>query len=134
MKRRLAGAAAGAVAGYALLVEPRRLVVRHHRFALPHWPAELDGFRVGVLSDFHAGAPHAGAGAMEKWVERMNAEHPDLVLLGGDYTDAHPLFGGRMSPDRIAAQLDAAARAARGGRRARQPRLEALRRARCGWR
>ena len=35
----------------------------------------------------------------------MNAEHPDLVLLGGDYTDAHPLFGGRMAPDRIAAQL-----------------------------
>ena len=54
MIRRLAGAAAAAAAGYALLVEPRRLVVRHHRLALPHWPAELDGFRVGVLSDFHA--------------------------------------------------------------------------------
>ena len=35
----------------------------------------------------------------------MNAEAPDLVLLGGDFTDAHPLWGRRLAPERIAERL-----------------------------
>ena len=37
----------------------------------------------------------------------MNAEAPDLVLLGGDFTDAHWPFGGRLAPERIAERLAA---------------------------
>ncbi len=103
--RRALIAAGAAVAVYAGVVEPRRLAVRRHRLTLRHWPAALDGLRVGVLSDLHAGAPHASANAIAKWVAAMNAERPDLVLLGGDYTDAHPIFGGRLPADRIAALL-----------------------------
>ena len=102
---KVAGAAAVAVAGYAGLVEPRRLVVRRTTLALPRWPAALDGLRVGVMSDFHGGAPHAGEAAIGRWVARMNAERPDVVLLGGDFTDAHFLFGGRLAPERIAERL-----------------------------
>ncbi len=103
--RGIAAAAAAAVAGYASLVEPRRLVVRRQALALPHWPAALNGLRVGVMSDLHSGAIHASAGSIARWVDRMNAERPDLVLLGGDYTDAHFLFGGRVPAERIAALL-----------------------------
>jgi predicted MPP superfamily phosphohydrolase len=106
-------AGAAGVAAYAALVEPRRLVVRRHRLTLPHWPSELDGLRVGVLSDLHSGVVHASQDALAKWVARMNAEQPDVILLGGDYTDAHPLFGGRIAPDRIAERL-AELRAPRG--------------------
>ena len=92
---------------YAGWVEPRRLVVRDMRLALPRWPAALAGLRVGVLTDLHAGVLHAGEDAIARWVERMNAEAPDLVLLGGDFTDAHWLFGRRLSPERIAERLAA---------------------------
>jgi predicted MPP superfamily phosphohydrolase len=96
----LAGAALAAYAGW---IEPRRLVLREARLELPHWP--LAGVRVGVMTDFHAGAPHAGPQAIERWVTRMNEAAPDVVLLGGDFADAHFLFGGRMEPEAIAERL-----------------------------
>ena len=96
--------AVGLVA-YAGWVEPRRLVVRRWTLALPRWPAALAGLRVGVMTDLHGGVLHAGERAIGRWVDRMNAEAPDLVLLGGDFTDAHPLWGRRLPPERIAERL-----------------------------
>ena len=90
---------------YAGLVEPRGLVVHRWTLALPRWPAALAGLRVGVMTDLHAGVLHAGEGAIARWVARMNAEAPDVVLLAGDFTDAHPLYGRRLSPERIAERL-----------------------------
>ena len=107
MKRRVAAAAAVTVAAYASLVEPRRLVVRHHSLALPRWPAALSGLRVGVLADLHGGAPHGSLDAIGRWVDRMNALEPDVVLLGGDFADAHFLFGRRLAPELIAERLSA---------------------------
>jgi predicted MPP superfamily phosphohydrolase len=75
------------------------------RLALPRWPAALAGLRVGVMTDLHGGVLHAGEDAIARWVERMNAEAPDLVLLAGDYTDAHPWFGRKLPPERIAERL-----------------------------
>ena len=96
---------AGAALAWAALVEPRRLVTVRRTLHLPHWPASLDGLRVGVLSDLHAGAPHAGHKAIARAVERLNGEAPDAMLLLGDFTDAHPLWGGRVPPTAIAAEL-----------------------------
>jgi predicted MPP superfamily phosphohydrolase len=102
----LALAAAG-LAAYAGWVEPRRLVVRHDTLALPRWPAALSGLRVGVITDLHAGVLHVSEETVGRWVARMNAEGPDLVLLGGDFTDAHWLFGGRLAPERVGERLAA---------------------------
>jgi len=93
------------LAAYACWFEPRRLVVRRWTLALPRWPAALAGLRVGVMTDLHAGMLHAGEGAIARWVERMNAEAPDVVLLAGDFTDARPLYGRRLAPERIAERL-----------------------------
>ena len=60
-----AAAAAAALGAWSLWLEPRRLVVRREQLVLPAWPAALDGLRVGVLSDLHAGMPHAGLDAVE---------------------------------------------------------------------
>jgi hypothetical protein len=98
-------ATAAGVAAYATLVEPRRLTVRHVALALPQWPRDLDGLRVGVISDLHGGAPHAGASAIGRWVETMNAQRPDLVALTGDFVDAHFLFGRHLAPERVADRL-----------------------------
>ena len=115
MNRGRAALALGAagLAAYAGWFEPRRLVVRHDALALPRWPPSLAGLRVGVLTDLHAGVAHAGEAAIARWVERMNGETPDIVLLGGDFTDAHFAFGGRLAPERIAERL-AALRAPHG--------------------
>jgi predicted MPP superfamily phosphohydrolase len=106
MKAVAALAAAAAIA-WAAWIEPRRLVTVRRRLELPRWPAALDGVRVGVLSDLHAGAPHAGPKAIARAVERLNAEAPDAILLLGDYVDAHPLWGGRVAPADVARELGA---------------------------
>jgi uncharacterized protein len=105
--RRAAIGAAAAGALWAGWIEPRRLVTVRHTLELPGWPAALDGIRLGVMSDLHAGAPHAGTEAIARAVERLNAEAPDVMLLLGDFIDAHVLWGGRVPPELIARELGA---------------------------
>jgi predicted MPP superfamily phosphohydrolase len=80
----LVAVAAAATAAYAGWVEPRRLVTTRCTLRLPRWPPDLDGLRLGLLSDL-----------------------PDAILLLGDYIDAHPLWGGRLAPEKIAHALAA---------------------------
>lgn len=49
-------------------------------------PAELAGMKIAFLSDVHVDSDGA-LKRLEKAVSRLNAEQPDLVLLGGDYAD-----------------------------------------------
>jgi uncharacterized protein len=103
----LAALAAGAGLVWAGWIEPRRLVTVRRTLELPAWPAALDGLRLGVLSDIHAGAPHAGVDAIARAVARLNEEAPDVMLLLGDFIDAHVLWGGRIAPELIARELAA---------------------------
>jgi len=76
-----AAATAGAVVGaaYAGIVEPRRLRIRRLTLRLPRWPQRLDGLRVAVIADLHAGGPHVDEDRIEQIVGRVNGERPDLV-------------------------------------------------------
>ena len=103
--RAIVAAAAAAALAWAGWIEPRRLVTVRRTLELPRWPPALDGVRLGLLSDIHGGAPHAGAKSITRAVERLNDEAPDVVLLLGDYIDAHPLWGGRLPPEDIARAL-----------------------------
>jgi uncharacterized protein len=108
--RRFAAMAAGAAAAgvlWSAWIEPRRLVTVRRTLTPPGWPPSADGLRLGILSDLHAGAPHAGLPAIARAVERLNDEAPDAMLLLGDYIDAHPLWGGRLPPEAIARELGA---------------------------
>ncbi len=103
-------AAAGVVAGaglaaYAGWVEPRRLVVRELELALPRWPARLAGLRAGVMSDLHAGVPHAGLDAIGRAVDALNAREPDVHLLLGDYLDASQKWRRDLAPEQVAEAL-----------------------------
>lgn len=104
-----AGAAAGAaaLAAWALWVEPRRVVVRRVTLELPSWPARLDGLRVGLVSDLHAGAPHVDLGRVERIAALVQAQRPDLVALLGDYVDPEVAFGEELAPEAVAARLGA---------------------------
>jgi len=99
--------AAAAVAWRALWQEPRSDRVREIDLALPGWPAALDGLRVALLSDLHAGAPHVHEPRIERLVAAVDARRPDLVLLLGDYVDPTVTLGTRVAPGAVAARLGA---------------------------
>jgi uncharacterized protein len=102
--RRALLAAGAAVAAWAW-IEPLRLVVREDTLRLPAWPTALDGLRAGLMADLHGGVPHMGTDGIARAVRRLNAARPDIVLLLGDYIDASTLWGGRLTPEAIAAEL-----------------------------
>ncbi len=65
--------------------------------AVPGWPQALDGLRVAVVADVHAGAPWVGLGRVREIVARVVDAGPDLVLLLGDHlADVH--LGRRLDP------------------------------------
>ena len=81
---------------------------------LPRWPAALDGLRVGVLTDLHAGVPHAGLDAVERAAETLAAERPDIVCLLGDFIDRRTMFARPIVPTVLIERLAPLAAAPRG--------------------
>jgi uncharacterized protein len=100
-----AGAAAAGLAAWMGWIEPRRLVVKELELALPQWPETLDGVRLGVLSDLHAGVPHVSLERIGRVVDALNATRPDVHLLLGDHLDSSQIWRRRISPEAVAGQL-----------------------------
>ncbi len=78
----LGGATCG-LSGYAF-AEPRQLIVKRYRPALPQWPAALR-LRIALIADLHVCDPWMNVDRIHRIVERTNALKPDCVLLLGDY-------------------------------------------------
>jgi uncharacterized protein len=97
--------AAVLLGGWAFWLEPQRLVVHEESLDVPHWPDELSGFRLALLSDLHVGSPYWGLASLERLVERVNQERPEMVLLAGDYMINDVKFGTWIDPESIAAVL-----------------------------
>lgn len=80
---------AGAIGlAYGVKIEPRSLRLRQFLIGLPGLPAELDGIKIGFLTDFHVSGPGFGTELTAEAIEIMRQQQPDLLLLGGDYFDA----------------------------------------------
>jgi hypothetical protein len=70
-------------AAYSTLFEPTQPVLERVTWHLPHLPAQLDGFRIGQLSDSHLGLPFTARNL--RWaVKQMQREQPDLIVFTGD--------------------------------------------------
>jgi predicted MPP superfamily phosphohydrolase len=102
-----AGVAAAGIAWRALWQEPRSERLRELELGLPAWPAALDGLRVALVSDLHAGAPHVREERIERVVAAVRDQRPDLVLLLGDYIDYDVAFGSGVVPEAVAERLGA---------------------------
>ena len=63
--------------------EPR---LRELAIQIPGLPADADGLRIVHLTDLHVD-PITRGDRIRRIVERVNALHPDLVALTGDYVD-----------------------------------------------
>jgi len=60
-------------------------VVRRAAVTLPDWPAGAAPVRIALVSDIHAGNLVTDAARVARMVAIVNAQHPDLVLLAGDF-------------------------------------------------
>lgn len=103
------GMAVGAIASvslawflgvWAFLWEPETLVVRRVEVASSRWIGQP--LRIGVISDTHSGAPHMSEARLRAIVARLNAEHPDIIVLLGDYAGGHAPAEARSEAQRAA--------------------------------
>lgn len=62
--------------------------ISHYPVTLPRLPAVLNGTRIVMLSDLHLGSQF-GTNWFATLVDRVQALHPDLILLGGDIVEGH---------------------------------------------
>lgn len=90
----------GCTVFWGFLIEPNRLIVRDEMIQIAQWPRELNGLRIAVLSDIHAGGPFIDEQKLRTIVQRTNALQPEMILILGDFISGdgrrHPL---RMTPE-----------------------------------
>ena len=99
-----ASVAVGALALDLTVRTPRRLSVHDLPLAVPGWPAELDGLRIAVVGDVHAGSPWFPLARVREIVRRVVDARPDLVLLLGDHM-VDVTFGREHDPVDVAQAL-----------------------------
>jgi uncharacterized protein len=100
-----AACGAAALVWWAAWHEPRSLAAPEVRLALPRWPPELDGLRVALVADLHAGAGHMTPARVAWLVDRVLELDADLHLLLGDYLDSTHLGDGRARVHDVAREL-----------------------------
>lgn len=83
---------------WAVLWEPQQLVVRRVEATSIAWSGAP--LRIGVISDTHTDGPHMGAARLQRIVETMNAEQPDIVVLLGDFVGGSKSIAGRGEGER----------------------------------
>lgn len=111
----LAGAvtvASGALVGvvnYGAVYERYRLQRVDADLPVLGWPAALDGFRIGLITDLHHSAL-VSATLVATAVARLADAAPDLVVLGGDYVS----FADRRYVEPVAELLQPLTRAPHG--------------------
>jgi predicted MPP superfamily phosphohydrolase len=99
------GIAGAAAAAWALVVEPRRLVVRRVEIRSSRWPPARPPLRLALVSDLHAGGPHVDPERVARIAERVNRAEPDVVLLLGDFVDHEVTLGEDPAPEPVARAL-----------------------------
>jgi predicted MPP superfamily phosphohydrolase len=95
----------GSLGFYAFFIEPNRLVVRQETITIDNWPRELDGLRIAVLSDIHAGGWFVRDNKLRLIVDRTNALQPEMIVILGDYMSGQGWMSDRVVPEVFAATL-----------------------------
>lgn len=80
----VAGAGLAGAGVYGFAYERNRLTVTRATIGLPHWPAELEGLRIGILTDVHHSALVSQQHVFDA-AQALMAERPDLIALLGDF-------------------------------------------------
>jgi predicted MPP superfamily phosphohydrolase len=86
----------GASAIWAFFIEPDRLVVHYETISIQSWPQELSGIRIAMIGDVHTDNRYINEAKLQRIVDLTNAQHPDLIVLLGDY-----IHGGRRDTEHV---------------------------------
>ena len=62
-------------------------VVRQVSIGVPGWPAGAAPVRIALMSDIHMESAAMDEGRLTRIVARVNALHPDLLVLAGDFVE-----------------------------------------------
>lgn len=74
-------------------------VVRPLQLNVAGWPEGAKPVTVALLSDIHIGSRSMDSARLARIADQVNAVHPDLVLIAGDFIYGHdPAEGARLSP------------------------------------
>jgi uncharacterized protein len=90
---------------WAFWIEPAWLSTHRFTLQVPGWQPEHQGLRIAVLTDLHVGSPHTGIEKLKEVVARTNDEHPDLVVILGDFVIQAVVGGHFIAPEPIAEVL-----------------------------
>lgn len=90
---------------WATNIEPNMLVVKKKNIYLPSWDKNLDGYKIGVIADMHIGTRNVNLKKVEKVINLMNKQNPDLVVFLGDF-DAQAIANSKINPDKISSILN----------------------------
>lgn len=77
---------------YVHKIEPNWLQVKQVNLNLPHLSSEFKGYRIVQITDIHAGDWLKQA-QLDRIVETINRQQPDIVVLTGDYVTRSPQEG-----------------------------------------
>ncbi|MCP5542432.1 MAG: metallophosphoesterase [Akkermansiaceae bacterium] len=89
--RMIAGSFVATTAGAgvnAAWIEPESLTITRRDIPCPNLPPGLDGLRVCLVSDLHYREPDEDDPLLERVVDAIHRETPDLVLMPGDFIDS----------------------------------------------
>ena len=70
------------------IVNYHHLRVRPYQVEVPRRSSEIRQLKIVFAADFHLGSLTAG-GVMDRFVAKVNALNPDIVLIGGDVLEGH---------------------------------------------
>lgn len=76
----------GLVIAYGFFIEPKLITVKEYKIALNSWPDNFNGFKIVHISDLHYGRVFDEK-SLEKLVDSINEQEPDIVVLTGDLID-----------------------------------------------
>lgn len=79
-------AIAGMAAYLLMFLQAQVVHIEYADVYLKDLPQELDGTKLLYVSDIHISSA-GDAAAMEKLMDRLQESQPDMLLLGGDYSD-----------------------------------------------
>ncbi|HEY2961618.1 MAG TPA: metallophosphoesterase [Pyrinomonadaceae bacterium] len=91
--------AIGGVVGWALFIEPNRLITRYETLQIDQWPHPLSDLKIAVLSDIHAGSAFIDEPKLRLIVERTNQLQPDLIVIAGDFVTGNGRTSHRIEPE-----------------------------------
>ena len=69
---------------HGLTINKTNFQVREQEIFSKKIPKEFDGFKVIQISDMHIGSFHKSVSSIQKLVNQINAEQPDVIVFTGD--------------------------------------------------